>query len=122
VALAPAGPTGSPDGPGWCLLHAYAESVLQLIQSGEPSLFEGRIPKLAEDLSRKFVVQAELVSCVGNSFALLIHHRDHLSSRALFGNNLPVMADRRPNSLRRGRLVLLARSQLVSVWCTSVRG
>jgi hypothetical protein len=45
----------------WALLHADAEPVLQLIQSGQAPLLEGLIPEPAEYLTGDCAVPAEVL-------------------------------------------------------------
>jgi hypothetical protein len=56
-------------------LHADAETILKLIQSGEPALLECDVPQLAEDLLGDRVPAAELIDCLchGGVSGLLIH-------------------------------------------------
>jgi hypothetical protein len=70
------GPPLSPGG-GYWLLHAHAESVLQLVERGQAALVEGLIPQAAQHLPGLLVISAQQSCRLPYCLCLvLLAHRD----------------------------------------------
>jgi hypothetical protein len=74
-------------------LHAHAESVLQLIERGEPALLEGYVPQLRQRAQEHLVLAASEARRLGQRVGLLLFAHDHLSHRPKLATK-PVPQDR----------------------------